>query len=194
MRRLACLVLAVCTLPACVIYFDDDDPPPCAYGADEPGYVPDPGYLNPYTLQCETFGGPYPCDDRCGPCPLADTAAGADLAQPSWGSCASSCRGLDEYSCGLTAGCRTTYDDYCLRGGGPCTAEVPFLGCQPVDMTGPIQGSCEGLDAWDCSRHDDCLATYRPGPGGTLQFASCQRELPYQCGISSDCAPPPPSP
>ena len=67
-------------------------------------------------------------------------------------------------TCIGTSACRTAYDHACLLTDGPCPALTPFLGCYPVDTSGPVQGVCEGLDVWECSRHDDCLATYSPGP------------------------------
>ena len=53
----------------------------------------------------------------------------------------------------------------------------------PETATGPVQGSCEGLDAWECSRHDDCLATYSPDIG----FQQCAPELVPECPPNTDC-------
>lgn len=193
---LACASLALALTPACTLHFgDDDDDYQCLAGAE---YSLDPGLLDPDTLECQTFGGGC----GCGPCPAAEADA---IALPSWGSCASSCFGLDETGCTFTAGCRTAYDDACLFTDEPCPLLTPFLGCFPVDQSGPVQGSCEGLDVWECSRHDDCLATYSPGPtcrdgldddrDGVvddsdecdLSFQRCAAELVPECPPSADC-------
>jgi hypothetical protein len=181
MRLAYAAVLAAILLvaPACTIYWGDDgDDIYCPAGDQEPGR--DPGLVNPYTLQCESFGG----GGGCGAIGAADVDAESDaLALPPWGSCASACIGLGESQCIATPACRTTYDHACLLTDGPCPLLTPFLGCYPVDTTGPINGTaCDGLDAWECSRHDDCLATYTTGTG----FQLCAPELATvpECG---DC-------
>jgi hypothetical protein len=172
----AAAILALAALPACTIHWGGDDDIVCPAGDQEPGR--DPGLLNPYNLQCETFGG-----GGCGAL-AADLDQEADaIALPSWGSCASACFGLTESQCIGTPACRTAYDHACLFTDGPCPALTPFLGCYPVDTTGPVNGTaCDGLDAWECSRHDDCLATYSPDVG----FRQCAAELVPECP-GTDC-------
>ena len=92
----------------------------------------------------------------CGPCP----DYGADIgAEPSWGACYDQCTGLDEATCLDTPACRGAYVDICPPN-ADCDLEgaIAFVECWAVDQTGPIQGECSGLDAWECSRHDDCVA------------------------------------
>ena len=165
MRASLFVALITTTATGCALYFPgDDDPDPCVDygGAAEPG-VPAVGQRNPETGQCEFFGGgSVPCDPACGPCPAGEE--GADLAQPSWGYCESECTGLDETTCQDTSGCRAVYIDPCPE--GPCTAEPVFSECWSVDMTGPIQGACDGLGAYDCSRHDDCRAIHASSCAG----------------------------
>jgi hypothetical protein len=182
MRRLAFAVPALLLLaaPACTIYWGGDDDIICPE-LDQAG-APQPGLLNPWNLQCEYFGG-----GGCGGCGACDLAEADAIALPSWGSCASSCIGLDELQCAWTPACRTVYDDTCLLTDGPCPALTPFMGCFPVDETGPVQGECVGLDAWECSRHDDCLATYSPDASGVPQFVQCARELLFECPPNADC-------
>jgi hypothetical protein len=159
--RLACaLALAASLTTGCVIHFgDDDEPVPCDVAAGDgttaAADIAISLLLDPETLACVEvgFGG---CG-VCGPCP--------EPAIPTWAACQTSCTGLAENDCIRTEGCRTAYDHACLTGEGACPALVPYLGCFAVDTTGPVRGACDGLDAFECSRHDDCLATYRDSGG-----------------------------
>jgi hypothetical protein len=55
------------------------------------------------------------------------------------------------------------------------------MGCYPVDMNPAPSVACSGLDAWNCSRHDDCAAFYTMNtttvPTSEL-FQSCVQEQP----------------
>jgi len=157
MRRplLALLALAL-PLPACILY-DVADDQPC-----DTIYVPDER-VDPSNLTCQDFGG-----SQCTP---GDVAL---VPIPTWGRCDSPCRTLDEGTCLGASGCRAVYDWACYTGEGPCTAEVPFMGCYPVDESGPVQGSCDNLDAWACSQHDDCLALHDANNG--LGYVTCVPE------------------
>jgi hypothetical protein len=139
----------------CILYFGDDGDDDCLYGGGGTGAEPAPlpGVRNPVTGQCEYHygggggGGGGGCDSTCGTCePVpAEPAPGA---LPSWGYCDSECSYLDEGTCLATAGCRAAYMD-----------DFGYFECWSVDMSGPVQGGqCAGLDAWECSRHDDCVA------------------------------------
>lgn len=153
LRLLPALALALPS-SACLIHLGDDDATPCALSDTEPAFdVALTLLLDPSTLTCVQFD--FGSCNACGECPPGPLGA-----LPSWGACQSQCTGLSEIACDNTAGCRTTYDHACLTGEGPCTAFTPFLGCFAIDMTGPAEGSCEGLDAFECSRHENCLATY----------------------------------
>lgn len=173
------LILLVTTASGCFLYLDDDDD--CLYGGgDVPALEPLPGIRNPYSGQCEFHGGGGggTCNPACGPCEPtpADPAPGGAL--PSWGFCESYCSGLDQLTCLATPGCRGAYLDSGV-----------YFECWAVDMTGPIQGGgCEGLDAWSCSVHDDCIAVHAstcpiadPSGGGDIacgagQFVACAAE------------------
>lgn len=134
---------------ACVLHLGDDDP--CA--GDQPVFaLATTMLLDPETLACQDFGA-SPC--TCGSCPEPPPI-------PSWGSCQSTCTGLDQQTCAITVGCRGAWDHVCLLTDAICTLpDNGYYGCFAVDTTGPIQGACDNLDALECSRHDDCLATYR---------------------------------
>lgn len=174
----------------CAIYFDDPDDDDCLYGGSDVPQggleAPAPGLRNPFTGQCEFFdggGGGGGCDSACGPCePPPPT-----IPIPTWGFCDSSCSGLDQATCSSTPGCRGAY----------LTSGV-FSECWAVDMTGPVQGgACEGLDAWECSRHDDCVAihvdTCSTSPAGDLacgtgEFVACGAEA-AGCFVDQECQP-----
>ena len=172
MRRL--VVFAVVLSSGCDLYFNGGgDDEPCAYPAAD--IAPAEQFRNPQTGACEGWG--YPCDSRCGPCP---ETAGA-IAPPDWGSCYSACEGLDETTCMGTSGCFATYlvpdpDD------GPTT----YNGCWQTAPSGPVGGSCAGLDAHECSRHDNCIANYKQVDNrttyyGPLEFQSCAAEPAGSC-------------
>lgn len=144
---LSALAAAVAlTGSACVIDLGDDDTT-CA-GAIALTLVVDPS-----TLVCREL--PFTCG--CGDCPPGDPSD----PQPTWAPCQTSCTGLSSNECAATPGCRTAWDHACLVTDAICTLPDPYFGCFGVDATGPVQGACEGLDAVECSRHDDCLATYQ---------------------------------
>jgi hypothetical protein len=166
----------------CDFYFGDDDD--CDYG-DYEGDAPEPypsEYLrNPESGQCEWFGGGggYPCDDACGPC--YDTAGdreGGAAYSPGWAFCDGYCETLDEVTCWATSGCRGAY----IEG---ATGELSFYQCWGTDQSGPIQGGgCDGLDAYSCSLHDDCIAVHDGdafcGAGGD---GEADQAVPEPCSV-----------
>ncbi|RMH41710.1 MAG: hypothetical protein D6689_10485 [Deltaproteobacteria bacterium] len=172
-RSLALLSLLSWSLfgAGCGFYFGDDDDD-CNYGLDDPSPGASPDMLrNPETGQCEYFGGGYPCDDRCGPCPEPAGAEADPIAYPSWAICDGYCETLDEVSCWAADGCRAAYVDV---PDGPA-----FYQCWGTDQTGPIRGGdCTGLDAYTCSLHDDCIAVHAADPCG----AEADEAVPEPCG------------
>lgn len=115
---------------------------------------------DPVTGTCQDFSWGGDCGDPCAPCPLA----GAEIAQPDWAQCYGQCEGLNEATCTNTSGCRAIYNG------------STFYECWGVAPSGPIESiSCTGLDAQECSRHDNCVAFHAPGtPIGS--FMSCGPE------------------
>jgi len=165
------LAVALLLLTGCNLYFSDDDDD-CKYYAAED--VIAASYRDPLTGECQDFSGP-PCDNRCGPCPLYDPAV------PDWGSCYT-CEGLDEATCIDTPACFASYLD---------PARVPpdqditkFQGCWAMAPSGPAPGACSGLDAYECSRHDNCSAIYSEqlGPDDTAAGMTFQRCVPESNG------------
>lgn len=172
------LALVTVLLAGCNLFFDDDDNPPClaqpnTKGGAE-GFAPQELLRNPDTGNCEGFGGGT-CDDRCGPCPATD------IAQPDWGSCFSQCEGLAETDCIKQAGCFAAYDELT----NPTRSQ--FRGCWQTAPSGPVStGTCSGLGAQECSRHDNCTAHYNP------RFTFCADETPQAAcatlATENDCA------
>lgn len=195
-------VLATWTLSGCHIWFGDDD---CYYGGASPE-ADAIGLRNPYTGLCEYRGGGgggSTCGDY-----------GGDLAEPApvpadWATCYSACTGLAEEACLATSGCRAAYVSNCAEGMDCTDVAYTFFECWAVAPSGPVQGeSCDNLDAYDCSRRDDCVARHYPydlcasggadcAPGSRLDpartgnFETCAPEAaqPQVCYSSADCMP-----
>jgi len=216
MRPLASLPLALLAgsllgSTGCGFYFGGDDD--CQYGGGDSAGEAAIGLRDPYTGLCDYYGGGGGCYDGCGPC---DYATGEDrAAEPSWGYCDSYCTGLDELTCQVTAGCRAAYLETCPDNTScdPATQRT-FWECWSTDQTGPVQGSCEGLDAWSCSLHDDCVAVHWDActpsaesdaliDAGCLgNFMACEPEIrgcygdtecaaDERCNAADVCLPPP---
>jgi hypothetical protein len=173
MTRL-CLAIAV-LLGGCTLYFRGDDD--CGSADDVAAFE----LRNPDTGQCEFISGGGGCEDSCAPC--ADS-----IAIPDWGSCFSECDGLDEGRCLVTPRCRAAYTNDLITDGPPS-----FNGCWAIAPSGPAVGeACDGLDAYSCSRHDDCSAVYNitnvaSDPEG-MEFALCKAEQVDAC-TAIDCGP-----
>jgi hypothetical protein len=195
MKHLSFALLFLASLGGC-LYWDTTPPDQClavpqtgAVGVATPLRL-----VDPTNLQCENFAGAS-CDPACGPCPLAaNTSKLAPL--PTWGSCDSACVGLDEARCGATTGCRITRDAPCFFTGG-CPSD--FHGCEPTDQVREVSGVCADLDAWGCSRHDECAAIYETAacivPPCPLAFVACAPEhaVAGNCWSPVTCAASPPS-
>ena len=183
--RLACALLLLAITPACTIYFGDDDgDDDCVLpgAADEAFAVP---LRNPETGVCEDFGG----GGGGGGCYGDDRPAGAPQPVPDWGACFSACESLSETECWAAEQCRAVYyAEPCApdqNGDTWCESPVPaagFLGCWAIAPSGPAaeRVACESLDAYECSRHNDCVANYLPEGGANdaavFDFVSCGPE------------------
>ncbi|ACY18012.1 hypothetical protein Hoch_5529 [Haliangium ochraceum DSM 14365] len=181
----------------CHVYLGGDDdggsgvdagPPIC----DMPPPPPPLLLVNPETGECEDFSsGGFYCDPvtcECFPTPGAPP--------PSWAPCSSSCTGLGELACLEQSGCRAAY------------RQDDFRACFAVDTQGPVQGVCEGFDAWACSTRDDCIARHSgsydavpladaPSDAAAALipplaplgfFESCEQE-PTRCDDDANCGP-----
>ncbi|HUH05721.1 MAG TPA: hypothetical protein VML75_27205 [Kofleriaceae bacterium] len=169
MRTLPALLSVVLLAPlaGCELFFGggDDD---CLYeGAPEADPIQDPGLRNPDTGLCEYFGGGGGGGGGCG-----DWGGGAtepDRAPaPDWGQCLGYCDGLGEDACLAASGCRAAYVSDCPEGQLCGNTTYTFWGCWQTAPSGPVQGGdCSVLDAYECSRHDDCVANHYPSGCGT---------------------------
>lgn len=173
------LALALVMLVAgCDLYFNNGDDDDCElYPTVAPSIAV---YRNPATGACEGFG--TGCDDPCG------GICAIDIATPDWGACYSTCDALAEGECRDTPGCIAAYLDS-ARGFEP----PAFQGCWAIAPSGPAPGRCDDLDAYECSRHDNCSAVYTAQLGADdtsigMSFERCVTEQPGSCaGI--DCGP-----
>lgn len=123
----------------------------CLGDGPEPRFVPDLG-------ACVDVGDADACQ-FCGDrmCVVADPAG---LAQ-----CGGPCTTTDETACLGTQGCIATY------------VAGSFASCWSTAPSGPVHsGACAGLDARDCSRHDNCSAWYGRSDSTTLMFQRCVDE------------------
>jgi hypothetical protein len=158
MRALLALVV-LASLPACQIIFNEAD--------DDDDCKEDPvadRLRNPDDGTCQDFGGGGGCGD---PRPLAGDREGAPLAYPDWAVCDGYCETLTPDNCLFTDGCRIAE---IWEGDGSLRSE-----CWGVAPSGPVHGGCDGLDAHECSRHDDCVASY-VGTREGLAFEYCRPE------------------
>ncbi|MDB4957607.1 MAG: hypothetical protein JWO36_5176 [Myxococcales bacterium] len=144
---------------------------------------------NPDTGECQAVGGGGGCDTTCGPCPAVATLS---LVPPAdWASCVGNCEALDENTCFATSGCHAAYQLSQLGS----EAKPAFIGCWEVAPSGPVQGSCQNLDAHECSRHDNCTSTYwQPQSNGEpTRFDMCAPEptaaacAGVLCGAGQEC-------
>jgi hypothetical protein len=146
---------------------------------ERPGVYSGERLRDPQTGLCADVAS-YRCEDSCGLC----TAGEAD-GRPNWGECDTVCETLDEATCLGVAGCRGIY----VEG----QQGRRFVDCWAIDQSGPVQGgSCEGLEAQGCSRHDDCVAVHAEGRGDRPgEFVACADELPaaVSCSSHADCQP-----
>ena len=145
------------------VFFDDDDDVCANYEAT--GEVQAYELRDPATGVCTASGGGGGCTDPCSPCALGET----DQAQPyqDWAVCNESCEGLAESTCLTTSRCRAAYNG------------SAFYQCWGIAPSGPVQGgACNGLDAYGCSQHDDCVAVHAAGTNGSPigAFMSCASE------------------
>ncbi|MGN6105442.1 MAG: hypothetical protein ACTHU0_10085 [Kofleriaceae bacterium] len=160
----------------CTLYFNGDDEPECK----RPLLSPAQELRNPYTGMCEPVGVGG-CDNACGPCTATPSP------RPDWGTCGSPCEALDETACAVTPECRVAYlDDQ--PGGQPT-----FWGCWAIAPSGPAPGGrCDQLDAFECSRHDNCAAVYEDpthGSDALARFERCIPEAVTLCASEQDCGP-----
>jgi len=190
--RLLAVAAALQLVSGCGFYFGDDDD--CEFGGAPSPDEPSVGYRDPVSGQCQFFGGGV-VGDPCDPRPL-EGADRAPAAEPDWGLCVSQCTGLDESSCLEAPACRAVYQ---LPENDTDTANAAYADCWATAQSGAIQGGgCAGLDAYQCSRHDDCVAYHVTEFGCDAPEGADCAPMPrlgsyFSCGPEPDSNPPPPA-
>jgi hypothetical protein len=184
------IALSVSLLPACVIEWGDDggdDGDDGCYDVPEPAALP---LRNPYTGQCELFGGGGGgCDDWPG-----DDGSGG-YPYPLWGACYSECEQLSETSCVGAAGCVAAYVQACPQDANCLLDYTVFAGCwDAADLPVP-ELPCGSLDAEYCNSRSDCSPVYQNERGWIddsipWQFVACATEQgPTACLEDAECGP-----
>jgi hypothetical protein len=141
---------------------------------------------DPSTGRCEPSGG-----GGGGGC----TGGGATPPPPppvqhDWGVCGSPCEALDETSCRAADGCRAIFANRFP----PNADGIDFVyeACWPTAPSGPVRGGgCAGLDAQECSRHDDCIAEHESDWSGCPDFSNCDFVAGNFDACVDETAPPP---
>jgi hypothetical protein len=179
MKRIAPLFAYLLVAGGCDLYWGHHQ---CDPTAGTP-IIASSGARDPVTGVCHyTTGG----TDACGnpvPTPLeGDSNFKTPVVDQDWGICPSACEAYDETTCLAADGCRAIYTqaEACGGPGGSCAWVDTFAACWSTAPSGPVRGvSCDGLDAHECSRHDDCSAVHGSGttPGQAIgDFDHCQAE------------------
>jgi hypothetical protein len=184
------LILASISLSACSIYWGDDDD-----DCYNEGDVAFQGMRNPENGACENYGGG---GGNCG-WDYANAEDGARAPLPDWASCPSECEALSESQCLAAERCRAVYTQQPCPPDAICDADSPaptaFYGCWGIAPSGPASErvACESLDAYECSRHNDCVGIYDNFNGfdaleaPPLSFRSCAAETLQGCYGDGDC-------
>ncbi|HVK75285.1 MAG TPA: hypothetical protein VM734_18275 [Kofleriaceae bacterium] len=181
--RLAALVALLVAPAGCTLYADDDDGP--CLGIERLGF------RNPENGVCMGLGGGG-CGGDDGPRPLG---APEPLAAPDMAACPGPCEGQGENQCLADPACRAVYLE--CPPNADCAAQWNFHECWGIAPSGPAEDreACESLDAYACSRRNDCVAHYRwagsfTTPAIVLEFAGCAAEPAFQgCYADADCPP-----
>jgi hypothetical protein len=132
-------------------------------GTDCLGESPD-RFFDPSAGQCIDVGSAEACQCNVGPgrteCIVGD-AHDLDLA-----AC-DTCQVSTEQACIERSGCIAAYLD------------GSFDQCRTAAPSGPLHvGACVGLDAHQCSRHDNCALRYLRAADGSPMFERCADDVP----------------
>lgn len=139
-------------------------------GCAESGHCSDSEFrFDPGIDTCGQFGSSEDCN-ACSAPTEREACRAVELTTLDFAECnvATLCASIDEAPCLSAVSCRAVYRD----GGG-------YAGCRNTAPSGAVRGgACEGLDAYECSRHDDCVAVHGPAAGfdGRAEFLRCADE------------------
>lgn len=176
----AIAALSTLTLAGCDLWFGNRH---CETAGDAIAI----GLLDPYTGQCQYQGGGGggTCGDYGGP------TGGAEPAPVDMALCESECTWLLEADCLAAPGCRAAYASDCPEGLDCDNTTYTYFACWATAPSGPVQGECTALDAYECSRHDDCVANHYPGTDCPAGSNCAPEPVPGTIGNFESCAPEP---
>jgi hypothetical protein len=178
----------------------------CEFGTADQRAQPAPSdYRNPETGACESRATSTGPETGCPAHDPAGDAEGAFEEAPDWGTCGHACEAYAEDACLEAAGCRAIYRGGCAEDAacGPGADGIEFAACWPTAPASTTStGDCGGLDALDCSRHDNCAAVHADAGGAPGGFTTCTAEVPgcdadaecpldRHCTAIDECLPPP---
>ena len=128
----------------------------CACGTQECFTDPQEHVRDPATTECIVLSNA----DGCSYC--FDSCLVGDTDRFDYGRCFTACSGTIETDCLTRPNCRAAY------------AGASFFMCLPTAPSGALHhGACDGLDAYECSRHDNCSAEYIRPTRGSPTFDRC---------------------
>jgi len=85
-----------------------------------------------------------------------------------------------------TPGCYAAYTELAAD-----DRAAEYRGCWQTAPSGPVGGSCANLDAYACSRHDNCTAHYKDNfvrtsePVPVSEFLFCAPEVAASAALSA---------
>lgn len=134
----------------------------CDFGTQECITDPEEHVRDPATAECIVLSN----QDGCQYC--FDSCVVGDSHRFDYGACFDdACTRATEADCLTSPGCRAAY------------AGASFFMCLSTAPSGALHdGTCDGLDAYQCSRHDNCSARYVQPTSGSRTFERCVDEAP----------------
>lgn len=136
-----------------------------------------------YTQECLSDPMAHVRDPKTGACIVVSNSDGCNFCVSENEHCVvADVDKLDYSSCGACPAAAETASQADCLAADRCRAvykDGSFFACWTTAPSGPIHtGVCVGLDAHECSRHDNCASWFAAGADGVTMFDHCAEELP----------------